>query len=150
MSIKDRFRRALRKSDSSSSLSQSDTNTTTTTTTTNTSQSSLPALSQQSHSQKAPAIALSKTFTWGNRDKDKEREKQEKREQKKKQRRGGPKPMHPSEKPLTAQNLKHQEMLGHFTMTFGATNRSEHGGFGGVSPCCTRPASIADTDEYGP
>lgn len=154
MTIKDRFRRALRKSDSSSSLSHSDTNTTANTA--NTSQSSLSAIQSLSTfaSQQDPkpsaAPKLTKTFTWGHREKDPEKEKA--REERRKAKKRGSKPVHPSEKPLTAQNLRHQEMLSHFTMTFGAT-RNEHLGapsLGGVSPCCTRPASIIDTDEYGP
>lgn len=151
MTIKDRFRRALRKSDSSSSLSQSDSNTTA-----NTSQSSLSAatsltqFSSQQQSPKAPAIRLTKTFTWG-RDKERDIEKANAKEEKRKAKRRGNRPVHPSEKPLTAQNLRHQEMLSHFTMTFGATHH-EHlaPSIGGVSPCGTRPASIIDMEEYGP
>ncbi|RDA86753.1 hypothetical protein CP532_4204 [Ophiocordyceps camponoti-leonardi (nom. inval.)] len=52
--------------------------------------------------------------------------------------------IHPSLRPLTAQNLQHQEMLSHFTMTFGATDpdQIESLSFCGISPCCTRTPSI--------
>lgn len=129
MAIRDRVRRALRRSDSSSDTSsQSDSNTASSTA--NTSQSSETAgLSLQKTSSK-----LSRTFTFGSRG-DKEKKEKKKR-----------RPMHPSEKPLTVQNLRHQEMLGHFTMTFGTNNLSqiELPDFNGVSPCCTRAPSIAD------
>ncbi|RCI10315.1 hypothetical protein L249_8440 [Ophiocordyceps polyrhachis-furcata BCC 54312] len=52
--------------------------------------------------------------------------------------------IHPSLRPLTAQNLQHQEMLSHFTMTFGATDpdQIESLSFCGISPCCTRTPSV--------
>lgn len=120
MAIRDRFRRAMRLSDSASdALSQTDSNGTTSTA--NTSQSSSDAPSKKSSSK------LSRTFTFRSRDKGSKDKKR----------------IHPSEKPLTAQNLRHQEMLSHFTMTFGASDpdQIESASFMGVSPCCTRPSS---------
>ncbi|KAK2592881.1 hypothetical protein QQS21_009413 [Conoideocrella luteorostrata] len=129
MAIRDRFRRALRKSDSSDdTISQTDSNTTTTTAATSET-SSL-------HKSTTGSSKLARTFTWGRRSKD-ESEKESKRSRKNKK-------IHPSQRPLTLQNLKHQEMLSHFTMTFGASDQSqiETLSFIGVSPCCTRAPSL--------
>ncbi|KND95380.1 hypothetical protein TOPH_00436 [Tolypocladium ophioglossoides CBS 100239] len=138
MAIRDRFRRALRKSDSSDSISQTESNTTTTTTTSET--SSL-------HKTATTTSTLSKVFTFGSRDRDNDRDKSKEKERKT-AKGGRKKPIHPSQRPLTLQNLKHQEMLGQFTMTFGASNPSqiERLSFCGVSPCCTRPGSVVDFD----
>ncbi|KAI9166920.1 hypothetical protein HJFPF1_03035 [Paramyrothecium foliicola] len=130
MSIRDRVRRALRnKSDTGSdsdSASQSDSSPATPTTS-NTSQSSDSVLSLSSK--------LSKTFTWGSRDKDSSSSTSKDKNKRRNR------PLHPSERPLTAQNLMHQQMLGHFTMTFGTSNLSQLD-LDGVSPCCTRAPSI--------
>lgn len=145
MAIRDRFRRALHKSDSDSNISQVESNiTTTTTTTTNTSSetSSEPSsLHRQPTQQKL-------TFPWGRTEKEREQRKEEKEKKKQKKKASG-KPMHPRDKPLTATNLRHQEMLGQFDFSFGSSpNRlSQLVPAGpmdhiGVSPCCTRPASI--------
>lgn len=64
---------------------------------------------------------------------------------------------HPSERPLTEQNLRHQEILGTFTMKFGrsrALSRGARSGFSGISPCNSRPASVDlqdldDEELYG-
>lgn len=137
MAIRDRFRRALRKSDSSDSISQTE-STLTTTSTASTSRSSLSdASSQQSHKS---APRLTRTFTFGHRDKEKDKTKEKEKEKKNKNK---TRP-HPSERPLTTQNLKHQELLSQFTMTFGTQNISqiEFYDSNGISPCCTRPCSI--------
>ncbi|PNY28044.1 Uncharacterized protein TCAP_02026 [Tolypocladium capitatum] len=120
MAIRDRFRRALRKSDSETSSLHNAVTTTST---------------------------LSKVFTFGTRDRGNYRDKSKENE-KKKAEGGRTKPSHPSQRPLTLQNLEHQEMLGQFTMTFGASNpgQIERLSFCGVSPCCTRPSSVVDFD----
>jgi hypothetical protein len=139
MAIRDRVRRALRKSEASDSSSQADTNALATTTTSNTSQSSNNTLEKTT-------TRLARVLTFGNSsnsDKEtdaiKEKKKREKRE--KKSRNNGR--AHPRDKPLTAQNLRHQELLNQFSMTFGASdpNQIETQSFMGVSPCCTRPSS---------
>ncbi|GAB0131672.1 hypothetical protein EsDP_00000134 [Epichloe bromicola] len=135
MTIRDRFRRALRKSDSSDTISQTGSNTTTTTTTTTSETSSL-------HKSTASSGRLARTFTWGRRSKNgSEGESKKNRKSKK---------VHPSQRPLTLQNLKHQEMLSHFTMTFGASDpdQIESLSFVGVSPCCTRAPSL-EMDRAG-
>lgn len=53
---------------------------------------------------------------------------------------GFPRRVHPSERPLTEQNLRHQEMLGTFTMKFGRSRRFSRGArssFSGISPRCS-------------
>ena len=55
-----------------------------------------------------------------------------------------PKRLHPSERPLTEQNLRHQEMLGTFTMKFGRSRRYSRGArssFSGISPRCSVDSS---------
>ncbi|KHN95155.1 uncharacterized protein MAM_07040 [Metarhizium album ARSEF 1941] len=126
MSIRDRFRRALRKSDSSdTTISQTESNTTTTTT------SETSSLHKSITSSK-----FARTFAFARRSKDESHEESRRNRRNKK--------IHPSQRPLTLQNLKHQEMLSHFTMTFGATDPSqiESASFIGVSPCCTRAPSL--------
>lgn len=52
--------------------------------------------------------------------------------------------LHPSERPLTEQNLRHQEMLGTFTMKFGRSRRFSRGArssFSGISPRCSVDSS---------
>jgi hypothetical protein len=127
MAIRDRFRRALRKSDSSDTISQTESNTTTTTTSET---SSLHKSTTSSSSR------FARSFTFGRREKE-DPEKESRRNRKNKK-------MHPSQRPLTLQNLKHQEMLNQFSMTFGASdpNQIESASFIGVSPCCTRAPSL--------
>lgn len=135
MAIRDRFRRALRKSESSDTeISQTDSNTTTATT------------SETSSLHKSTSSKLGRSWTWGRRSEKDESEKEAKRNRKNKK-------THPSQRPLTLQNLKHQEMLGHFNMTFGASDPSqiESASFIGVSPCCTRAPSLEiDRAESSP
>ena len=137
MAIRDRVRRALRKSEASDSSSQPDTNAlATTTTTTNTSQSSNNTLEKTT-------TRLARVLTFGNSsNSDKENEAREKKKKREKKSRSNGR-MHPRDKPLTDQNIRHQEMLSHFSMTFGASdpNQIETQSFMGVSPCCTRPGS---------
>jgi hypothetical protein len=131
MSIRDRVRRALRtksdtaSSDASDSASQSDSSPATPVSS-NTSQSSDGTQSLSSK--------LSRTFTFGSRDKDVSSSAPKEKPRRKR-------PLHPSERPLTAQNLKHQQVLGQFTMTFGTANLSQLD-LDGVSPCCTRAPSM--------
>ncbi|KAI3397681.1 hypothetical protein diail_10450 [Diaporthe ilicicola] len=74
---------------------------------------------------------------------------------------GFPRRVHPSERPLTEQNLRHQEMLGTFTMKFGRSRRYSRGGrssFSGISPRCSVDSTAAgggaagwgDVDDEGP
>ncbi|EFY87766.1 hypothetical protein MAC_06133 [Metarhizium acridum CQMa 102] len=124
MAIRDRFRRALRKSESSDTISQTHSNTTTATT------------SETSSVHKSTSSRFARTFAFGRRSKDDSHEESKRNKKDKK--------IHPSQRPLTLQNLKHQEMLSHFSMTFGATDPSqiESASFIGVSPCCTRAPSL--------
>ncbi|KAG6031350.1 hypothetical protein E4U41_007596 [Claviceps citrina] len=128
MTIRDRFRRALRKSDSSgTTISQTESNTTTATTT---------STASSLHKLTASGGKLARTFTWGRRSKDESADDSKKNKKTKK--------LHPSQRPFTLQNLKHQEMLSQFTMTFGASDpdQIESFSFIGVSPCCTRVPSL--------
>lgn len=145
MAIRDRVRRALTKSDSSSNISHSgsSSNITTTTTATTTSDGS-----ESSSLRKSP----SKLFSWRSHDREhnstSDDKKKADKEQKKKTKKSSSKPVHPRDKPLTATNLRHQEMLSGFSMTFGSSpNRLSQlvaNGFDddGVSPCCTRYPSF--------
>ncbi|KFA67440.1 hypothetical protein S40285_00243 [Stachybotrys chlorohalonatus IBT 40285] len=131
MTIRDHVRRALRKSSASSR--SNGTAATASPVSSNTSQSS-----ESSSSLHKTTSMLSRAFTWGGREKDDGCKNQ------KKHSKNGKRVTHPSEKPLTAENLKHQELLSHFTMTFGASDpsRLDSMSFFGVSPCCTRRPSI--------
>ncbi|PTB46938.1 uncharacterized protein TrAFT101_003626 [Trichoderma asperellum] len=140
MAIRERFRRALRRSDDSDTISQTDSNgTTSSTRQSSSSESSAPQLSL-----KKTSSTLSKTFSFGRRNTKKNEEKIARKEERDRKRNKGRTYKHPSEKPLTEQNLKHQEMLSHFTMTFGASDPSQiiDPDFDGISPCCTRTCSI--------
>jgi len=137
MSIRDRVRRALRSksggsASDSDSMSQSDSSPATPTTS-NTSQSSESVQSLTSK--------LSRTFTFGSRDKEGNTAAASTNAAKDKSKKRRNRPLHPSERPLTAQNLRHQQMLNQFTMTFGTSNLSQLD-LDGVSPCCTRAPSI--------
>ncbi|KAJ3473313.1 hypothetical protein NLG97_g10380 [Lecanicillium saksenae] len=48
--------------------------------------------------------------------------------------------------------MRHQEMLSHFSMTFGASDPAqiETMSFIGVSPCCTRPSSRRGSLDLDP
>lgn len=132
MAIRDRVRRALRKSEASDAITQTSSNSSNTT-------SSTANTSQSSGTGSPLTKTTSRLFGFGSRDrgsKDKDRKKR----------------LHPSEKPLTAQNLRHQELLSHFTMTFGASdpNQIESLSFIGVSPCCTRPGSRRASVDLAP
>ncbi|KAL6895502.1 hypothetical protein HDV57DRAFT_512086 [Trichoderma longibrachiatum] len=141
MAIRERFRRALRRSDDSDTIiSQTDSNTTI----------ASSSARQSSSSESAPQLSLKKTsstlsrtlasFSLRSKEKDKEKE-AAKREERDRRRNKNRKWKHPSEKPLTEQNLKHQEMLSHFKMEFGASDPSQilqDLDLEGISPCCTR------------
>ncbi|KAF7559780.1 hypothetical protein G7046_g4382 [Stylonectria norvegica] len=114
MAIRDHFRRAMRLSNSSDGSSQNDAETgTSTPASSNTSESS-------SSTQKSPSPKLSRTWTWGS-SKEKFPGKERKPKTSKSNKSNKTRVVHPSEKPLTAQNLQHQEMLSQFTWTFGAS-----------------------------
>jgi hypothetical protein len=150
MAVRDHFRRAVHKSDSSDNLSQTSgtsSSMTATTTTSNTSDSSDGGSSLR----KVPTNRLARAFAFGSRDKarDLEKEKEKELERQRKQQQKAKKnkiPLHPRDKPLTAQNLRHQEVLSQFTMTFGSSpNRMSQvitGNVPGISPCCARAGSI--------
>jgi hypothetical protein len=55
--------------------------------------------------------------------------------------------IHPRDKPLTAQNLRHQAMLGTWSWDDSANGSSRRSFTSGISPCCTRPPSIYQGDE---
>lgn len=68
---------------------------------------------------------------------------------------------HPSERRLNEGHLRHQEMLGSFTMKFGRKRQCSHGArsdFSGFSPCNSRRGSVdvgrsdgpVDDQEEGP
>lgn len=60
--------------------------------------------------------------------------------------------LHPSERPLTEQNLRHQEMLGTFTMKFGRSRRFSRGArssFSGISPRCSVDSSAGGAAGWG-
>lgn len=141
MAIRDRVRRALRPSEASDTISQTASNTTT-----NTSQSSDGPQLEKTTSRLARAFNFGSS---GDREREKERavKKERKAQDKQKSRR-----THPRDRPLTTQNLRHQEMLGQFSMTFGASDPSqiETMSFIGVSPCCTRPSSRRGSVEIEP
>ncbi|KAL1877436.1 hypothetical protein Daus18300_002422 [Diaporthe australafricana] len=65
---------------------------------------------------------------------------------------GFPRRVHPSERPLTEQNLRHQEMLGTFTMKFGRSRRFSRGArssFSGISPRCSVDSTAAGGGAAG-
>ncbi|KAH6888702.1 hypothetical protein B0T10DRAFT_59916 [Thelonectria olida] len=134
MAIRESIRRALRRSDMSDSSQSEATSPVNSTTST----------SKTSISSKSSGSRLTRTWTWGSN--------KEQIQQAKEQRKSKSKPkrriVHPSERPLTEQNLRHQEMLSQFTWTFGASSpeQVEDDGFIGISPCCTRAPSLADYD----
>ncbi|PHH81866.1 hypothetical protein CDD82_7682 [Ophiocordyceps australis] len=142
MSIRNRVRRALRKS-RAESVSPTNSNATS---------STLP--SETSSLRKTPTTTstLSRVLSsLGSRDKSSDRsEKKRIRDERQRGRGNAKNPLHPSLRPLTVENLRHQEMLSHYTLTFGASDPSqiESPSFCGVSPCCTRPPSIhLDRDD---
>ncbi|KYK58297.1 hypothetical protein DCS_05310 [Drechmeria coniospora] len=143
MSLGDRFRRAVRKSDSSDDASQA--HSSAATSTTNASETS------SLHTTATAGSTFSKVFPFRSRSRSGSRQKSAEKESGRARGKDRKKPIHPSQRPLTLQNLQHQEMLSQFTMTFGASDPSqiERLSFCGVSPCCTRPSSIdLDRDEF--
>lgn len=133
MAIREHFRRALR---SDASATQADNQTAGKLTTAMTTSS---ATSDKSTSSKASSLAskLSRSWTWGSN-----KEQISAGKPKKSKRRI----THPSEKPLTRQNMEHQEMLSQFTWTFGTSRPEQIEGddFSGISPCCTRAPSVVN------
>ncbi|KAH7023416.1 hypothetical protein EDB80DRAFT_41057 [Ilyonectria destructans] len=134
MAIRESFRRVLRRSDESDASSQADS-------TTIASSSSKTSVSSKSSGSR---LTRTRTWTWGSNNKQTKEAAQELKAKSKPKRRI----VHPSEKPLTEQNLRHQEMLSQFTWTFGASrpDQVESDSFIGISPCCTRTPSLADYD----
>ncbi|KAI5465848.1 hypothetical protein BGZ63DRAFT_420382 [Mariannaea sp. PMI_226] len=135
MTIRESLRRALRRSDlSDSSNSEAGSPNDSTTSSSKTSVSS-----------KSSGSRLTRTWTWGsNKEKEPAKERKPKKTAKKRI-------VHPSERPLTEQNLRHQEMLSQFTWTFGASQPGQVQDFDfiGISPCCTRTPSLANYDLSG-
>ncbi|KAF5676757.1 hypothetical protein FHETE_2030 [Fusarium heterosporum] len=142
MAIREHFRRAMR-SDASSSSNIIDANTSGNITATMT-KSSQNSDKSDSSSKSSLVNKLSRTWTWGSKDKDTTKERKPKSKK-------GKKITHPSEKPMTAQNLQHQEMLSHFDFTFGASSPDQIEGddFAGISPCCTRAPSVVNFSLEG-
>ncbi|OAQ98631.1 hypothetical protein LLEC1_07832 [Akanthomyces lecanii] len=110
------------------------------------------ALRNQSSGSDGPQLEkttsrLARVLTFGGSpdSKEKEKERAEKRERKAATAQGSSRRRtHPRDRPLTTQNIRHQEMLAGFSMTFGASdpNQIETLSFVGVSPCCTRRGSL--------
>ncbi|CAF3440152.1 hypothetical protein SNK03_008204 [Fusarium graminearum] len=139
MAIREHFRRAMRSDASASNIIDVNTSGKITATVTKSSQNS----DKSDVSSKSSLVnKLSRTWTWGSKDKDATKERKSKK---------GKKITHPSEKPLTAQNLQHQEMLSQFSFTFGASSpeQIEDDDFLGVSPCCTRAPSVVNFSLEG-
>lgn len=139
MAIREHFRRAMRSDASASNIIDVNTSGKITATVTKSSQNS----DKSDISSKSSLVnKLSRTWTWGSKDKDATKERKSKK---------GKKITHPSEKPLTAQNLQHQEMLSQFSFTFGASSpeQIEDDDFLGVSPCCTRAPSVVNFSLEG-
>jgi len=134
MAIRETFRRALRRSDDSNDSQTGSTLASTTTTTSNDN----PVPSSPSSSSLHKTSSRLTNWSWSS-GKEKEAPKERKPKDKGKKR-----VVHPSQRPLTNQNLAHQEMLSHFNMIFGASNSEqiETGSFMGISPCCTRTPSL--------
>lgn len=177
MAIRDRFRRALRKSVSPGVITHTDTNVTTdsnTSTESNSSELSFfspkrqsfltraftmgPRRSSRTNGGKSSAatptnglrLAQQIDLTLNRTPSEAEREmKAEKKRQRKAKYKDATKVTHPRDKPLTAQNLKHQAMLGTWSWdaSINSTN-PRHSFVSGVSPCCTRPPSIRGDDDY--
>ncbi|KAM6526733.1 hypothetical protein FSOLCH5_002822 [Fusarium solani] len=133
MAIREHFRRALR-SDATGSQLEATTPGKITATITKSSQTS----DKSSSSKSSFAEKLSRGWTWGSNNREIKAHKPKNK--------GKKKIVHPSEKPMTAQNLQHQEMLSHFQWTFGASRpeQVEDEDFIGISPCCTRAPSVVD------
>src|SRR5688572_25772519 len=185
MAIRDRFRRALRKSVSAGpTIRHTDTSLTTDSNTSNESgRSDFSSLSPRRQS------FFSRAFTWGTRrssrtvfgdssnednsdnndeqapqgmglaqqinltltrtasEAEREMKAEKKRQRKAKYKNAGLGTIHPRDKPLTAQNLRHQAMLGTWSWDEAAGN-SRHSFVSGISPCCTRPPSVhGDCDD---
>lgn len=188
MAIRDRFRRALRKSvPTGHSIRHTDSSLTTASNTSNDS-SEFSSISPRRQS------FFSRAFTWGTRrssrtafgdssnednsdhndeqapqarglpgqgnltltrtasEAEREMKAEKKRQRRAKYKNAGV--IHPRDKPLTAQNLRHQAMLGTWSWD-EATGNSRHSFVSGISPCCTRPPSIhgdsdgdAGVDDY--
>lgn len=146
MALKDRWSRMLRKSVSSTSSSgPSDA-----TGLSNDESEIQPALTTAATAPnpppQRPSGRLAKTFSWRSANgKDTSEAPAEapappkaKSKPKQKQR------MHPSERPLTETNLRHQELLSTFTMSFGRRRMSQGGrtSFSGISPGNSRQTSL--------
>ncbi len=158
MAIRERIRRAMHKSESSSNVSfqynsqYSSTNNSTTNINTTVLAVSESWDNPPSSLRKAKSTKL---FRWRSHDPDANSDSaaaaiKKKAEQKaiKAAKKSSSKSTHPRDKPLTATNLRHQEMLSGFSMTFGSSpSRLSQlvpydEGFEGVSPCCTRNPSF--------
>ncbi|PFH58261.1 hypothetical protein XA68_13930 [Ophiocordyceps unilateralis] len=140
MAIRDRIRRVLRKSHSSGSDSSSHTDGSH-----GNSPTATPAVVTTSDVDKTTTPPSAFVRVFNNFSARSERDDSRRREPRlPRGRRRGRRSIHPSMRPLTIQNIQHQEMLSHFTMTFGATDpdQIESLSFCGISPCCTRTPSV--------
>jgi hypothetical protein len=167
MAIRDRFRRAMHKSESSSNLAPSESNntlaTTTTTPTIITTTTTSETSSQESSLRREPTEQTAKfAFPWSKTDTEKthRREEKEKKRQEKQQlkQKKSIRHLHPRDRPLTSTNIRYQEQLGDWDFSFGSSSNrmsqlitDESTSSFGVSPCCTRPGSINGDvdDDYG-
>lgn len=145
MAIRERLRRVLSKP-SSSDLPSSPTGSMSQTESNN--QSSGAGVSSTSSSNKSGGSP----FPWKRSSKEKEERKEDKEDKKRERRRRRTTGIvHPRDKPLTASNMRHQEMLSGFDFTFGSSpNRLSQvvpDGFEGISPCCTRTPSLCAPED---
>lgn len=154
MAIKDLFTRKSVSSSSSGGHTEA-----TMTTTTSTSDDGGGQDAPSSPTAQRPSNRLAKTWSWRSNKAFKE-EKKPKPQAKPKARKQQqpPQRVHPSERPLTEGNLRHQEMLSSFTFSFGSRRKGSNAGrtsFSGVSPGNSRHASwdqssAADSPGMGP
>lgn len=98
-----------------------------------------------SDSSEGSSPRTTKLFPWRSNDSESAKKKDDDKKKSKKS-----KAVHPRDKPLTATNLRHQEMLSGFNMTFGSSPSrlsqlvpaGPWDDYEGVSPCCTRNPSF--------
>lgn len=131
MAIKDLFSR--KSVSSSSSGGQTEATTTTTNTSDDAGQEPVSPTAQR------PSNRLAKTWSWRSNRAFKEEKKPKPKPKPQKQR------LHPSERPLTEMNLRHQEILSSFTFNFGRRKGSNGGRrsfASGISPGNSRQGSL--------
>jgi len=129
MALKDRWSRMVRKSVSSASSGGDGPNS---------------ASNDEGDSLSKPPSRLAKTLTWLSTNTATPSSPPSPTEERKKKKKATPakeKP-HPAERPLTEANMRQQEMLRAFTMSFGRRRTSVATGFSGISPGNSRQASM--------